>query len=136
MAGNRPHAGTRIGVRRGMLRTVARGRCPACGGGPLFRGWLALHEACRACGVRFDRYAGNWLGPTVLAYGAGGTAAAVAGMLLVSHYGFFRGLATILVSLAAIAALAVLRPLKAWWIWVLWRGGLVMDDARAAADRE
>lgn len=111
-----------------LLSTVLRGRCPACGIGPLFRGWLALHEACADCGVRFDRYAGNWLGPTVLAYGVGAIAAAAAGLVLVPRFDFFRGLAVVLVCVAALTALSVLRPLKAGWIWILWRSGLVTDD--------
>jgi uncharacterized protein (DUF983 family) len=116
--------------------TLLRGRCPACGTGPLFRGWLALNAVCSGCGVRFDRYAGNWLGPTVLAYGAGGLAALAAGFVLVPRFGFFRGLAPVLVTVAGGAALVSLRPLKAWWVWLLWRSGLVVEDDEAAADRE
>ncbi|KPK09310.1 MAG: hypothetical protein AMS20_00720 [Gemmatimonas sp. SG8_28] len=120
----------------GMWHTVAGGRCPACGSGRLFRGWLMLYHACSACGVRFDRYAGNWLGPTLMGYGVGGLAALSAGLLLVSRFGFFSWLAPVLVAVAASAALAALRPLKAWWIWLLWRSGLVVDEDTAAADRE
>ena len=32
-------------VRRGLA-----GRCPACGRGPLFRGYLKLNRACKVCG--------------------------------------------------------------------------------------
>ncbi|MHC4410942.1 MAG: DUF983 domain-containing protein [Planctomycetota bacterium] len=120
----------------GMWHTVAGGRCPACGSGRLFRGWLVLYGECSACGVRFDRYAGNWLGPTVMAYGVGGLAALSSGLMLVSRFGFFPWLAPVLVAVAATAALAALRPLKAWWIWLLWRSGLVLDDDAVAADRE
>ena len=84
--------------------------------------------------MRFDRYPGNWLGPTVLAYGFGGLAAVVAGVVLVPRYGFFRGVAPLLVLVATLAALAALRPLKGWWIWVLWRTGLVVADDDTEAD--
>ena len=86
--------------------------------------------------VHFDRYAGNWLGPTVMAYGVGGLAALASGLLLVPRFGFFSWLAPLLVAVAAIVALSVLRPLKAWWIWLLWSSGLVFDDDTGAADRE
>ena len=117
-----------------MWRATVRGRCPRCGRGALFAGWLRLNAVCHVCGVRFDRYAGNWLGPTVLAYGLGGIAAVVAGVLLVPRYGFFRGLSPVLVLVATAAALVALRPLKGWWIWVLWRTGLVVGDDDAEAD--
>jgi len=30
-------------------------RCPSCGGGPLFAGWLRIHERCPGCGLRTER---------------------------------------------------------------------------------
>jgi hypothetical protein len=81
--------------------------------------------------VRFDRYAGNWLGPTVLAYGVGAIAAVIAGSLVVPTFGFFRGLTVLLVLTATAAALITMRPLKAWWIWLMWRTGLVGRDEDA-----
>lgn len=117
-----------------MWRSTLGGRCPACGGGSLFAGWLRLRSACEACGVRFDRYEGNWLGPAVVAYGISAVAAAAVGVPLVLRYGFFRGLAAVLVVTAVLTALAVSRPVKAWWIWLLWRTGLVLTDEDAASD--
>ena len=114
-----------------MLRTTLSARCPACGRGRLFSGWLRLADTCDRCGVRFDRYAGNWLGPTILAYGVGVSAAVVAGVVLVPRYGFFRGLTPLLALTAAVAALAAIRPIKAWWIWLMWRTGLVRSDDSA-----
>ena len=111
-----------------MLRTMLFGRCPACGSGRLFTGWLRLAGTCGVCGVRFDRYAGNWLGPTVLAYGVGALAAVGTGLLLVPRHGFFRGLTVLLAFVAAMAALAAMRPIKGWWIWLMWRTGLVRSD--------
>jgi len=45
-------------------------RCPACGSGPLFRGWFHMHEACRACGASFRREPGFYLGSIYINYGA------------------------------------------------------------------
>lgn len=43
--------------RRGLAR-----RCPVCGGGRLFRRWLAMEPACPSCGFVFKRVPGQWLG--------------------------------------------------------------------------
>ena len=117
-----------------MWQSTVGGRCPACGIGRLFAGWLRLREACDACGVRFDRYEGNWLGPAVLAYGIAAVAATAVGVPLVIRFGFFQGLATVLVVTAVLTALTAYRPVKAWWIWLLWRTGLVLTDEDAGTD--
>lgn len=44
-------------------------RCPACGEGPLFRGWFRMHEACRACSASFSREQGFYLGSIYINYG-------------------------------------------------------------------
>jgi uncharacterized protein (DUF983 family) len=36
------------------LTTGLRGRCPRCGGGALFAGYLTVAEACNACGLDFS----------------------------------------------------------------------------------
>lgn len=118
-----------------MWRATLGGRCPACGVGGMFAGWLRLRDACEVCNVQFDRHEGNWLGPAVLAYGIAATVAFAAGVLLVSRHGFFHGLATVLVSAAVVTALVVYRPVKAWWIWLLWRTGMVVTDDEAGPDR-
>lgn len=46
-------------------RLVARAmrlRCPACGGGDLFRSWLGLREQCPTCGLAMERDEGYFLG--------------------------------------------------------------------------
>lgn len=101
----------------------------------MFVGWLRLRPTCDSCGVRFDRYEGNWLGPAVLTYGVAAVAASAAGVILVVRYGFFRGLAAVLALAAVVTGLAVYRPVKAWWIWLLWRTGFVLTDEDAGFDR-
>jgi len=117
-----------------MLRASLLGRCPVCTEGPLFAGLLELRATCSGCGVRFDRYEGNWLGPTVLAYGIGAAAAAALGVILVRSYGFFRGLTPVLVLTVVVVAMTALRPLKAWWVWLLWTTGFVARDDEALHD--
>jgi uncharacterized protein (DUF983 family) len=38
-----------------LLLRALRLRCPACGGGPLFRGWLEMETRCPSCGLRTER---------------------------------------------------------------------------------
>lgn len=38
------------------IPTGLRGRCPACGEGHLFRGFLAVRPACEVCGQDFSRF--------------------------------------------------------------------------------
>ncbi len=57
-------------VGAGSLRARAlRLRCPWCGGGRLFRGWLRMEPRCRSCGLRYEREAGYFLGSIYLNYG-------------------------------------------------------------------
>jgi uncharacterized protein (DUF983 family) len=66
------HPGGRPAPDASRLTAFARGgllRCPACGMGPLFRGWFRMHEACRACGASFLREQGFYLGSIYINYG-------------------------------------------------------------------
>ncbi|HYO23690.1 MAG TPA: DUF983 domain-containing protein [Lacipirellulaceae bacterium] len=44
-------------------------RCPKCGGARLFAGWFAMHPRCAACGRKFDRAPGYFLGSIYFNYG-------------------------------------------------------------------
>lgn len=56
---------------RRALRRGWRGRCPACGGGPLFDGYLKVRARCPACSQQLDRHraddAPTWI--TILVVG-------------------------------------------------------------------
>lgn len=39
---------TRSALWRGLCK-----RCPHCGKGPLYKGWLTLHERCPVCGLNY-----------------------------------------------------------------------------------
>ena len=43
-------------------------RCPNCGGRTLFRHWLAMHQRCSRCALRFEREPGFFLGAVVINY--------------------------------------------------------------------
>ncbi len=59
------------GAREGLavVARAARLRCPACGEGPLFRGWFRMHDACTGCGASFRRESGFYLGSIYINYG-------------------------------------------------------------------
>jgi uncharacterized protein (DUF983 family) len=44
-------------------------RCPRCGARSLFRTWLAMHEQCAVCGLRFEREQGYFMGAMYINYG-------------------------------------------------------------------
>ena len=53
---------------RTRLAAVAAGRCPRCGGARIFRGRLAMHATCPACGLRFEREPGYFTGAMYVSY--------------------------------------------------------------------
>lgn len=51
------NADARIDAPRDLARSLRRGwrrTCPACGGGPLFEGYLTVRERCVTCGERLS----------------------------------------------------------------------------------
>lgn len=101
-------------VRRGLCL-----RCPRCGGAPIFRGWFAMHDACAACGRKFNRAPGYFLGSIYFNYGV------TAVLLIVGYFSlYFGGVLIGKAWLAALAAFTLLFPLwffryaRALWIAV------------------
>jgi len=43
-------------------------RCPRCGRSPLYRGWFRMHERCAACGLRYEREQGYFVGAIYVNY--------------------------------------------------------------------
>lgn len=92
-------------------------KCPACGQAPIFRGWFSMHDACPACGRRFNRDAGYLLGSIYFNYG-------VTGMLVVIMYFamFFGDVLTDTQRLVVLTAFGILFPMwffryaRALWI--------------------
>ena len=48
-----------------MVGRALRRRCPRCGE-PAFNSWFTLNETCRACGLRFEREPGYWVGAVTI----------------------------------------------------------------------
>lgn len=53
--GAKPTAG--VLLKRGLLK-----RCPRCGAGRLYQRWFRMVERCPACGLRFEREPGFFIG--------------------------------------------------------------------------
>src|SRR5262245_3973039 len=96
-----------------VLSASLRGRCPRCGKGGLFRGYLALQPSCPTCELDFSRFqAGD--GPAVFVILIVG--AIVAGGALLTEIAFqppYWVHALIWGPTLVILSLALLRPLKA-----------------------
>lgn len=109
MTGFVPAAGREPSV----LSASLRGRCPRCGRGRLFHGYLAVRPACEACALDFSRFqAGD--GPAVFVILIVG--AIVAGGALIAEVWFqppYWVHALIWGPALVILSLALLRPLKA-----------------------
>ncbi|MDH4117708.1 MAG: DUF983 domain-containing protein [Acidimicrobiia bacterium] len=49
-----------------LVGRALRRRCPRCGNGPSFETWLRMAENCPACGFRFEREHGFWVGAMII----------------------------------------------------------------------
>lgn len=89
------------------------GKCPRCGQGALFEGFLGLKPVCEACGLDYAR-ADSGDGPAVFViFIAGFIAVALA---FVARYVWYAPMAVALLLSAAFAVISILlllRPLKA-----------------------
>lgn len=98
------------------LSTGLRGRCPRCGRGPLFKGYLSLREGCPACGLSYA-FADPADGPAFF----GMSLVGLVGMGLFMWFEFTvhpRVWVHMVVTmpLLVIGCLGVLRPLKGWLV--------------------
>ena len=115
------------------LRPLSRGikrRCPACGEGKLFNGYLKLVEACECCGQTYDHDKAAdgpaWL--TVLRLGPFFAPLIFLASLKAGEYAIVV-FPTLLVFLIA-TALTVLAFMKGAWIGALWHMGQSQSGAK------
>ena len=74
--------------RPGLIASISRAmrlRCPRCGKGKLFPGYLKMHRNCPDCKFTFERDPGYFLGSTYINY------ALTAGITTVSYVGLHFG---------------------------------------------
>jgi uncharacterized protein (DUF983 family) len=109
-----------------LLGRALRLRCPLCGRGRLFRGWLAMHKECPACGVAFEREPGFFLGSIYINYGLTALIVAVAYPVLL-----FNGIVRETPLLVGAVAFTVVFPILLFpWARSLWLGFDQWHDAR------
>jgi uncharacterized protein (DUF983 family) len=100
-------APTELPIARGL-----RGRCPACGQGRLFKGFLGLRPACEKCGTDFN-FADAGDGPAVFVILIGGAIVVFAALMTEIVYQPPYWLhAALWLPLILIVTLGPLRPIK------------------------
>ncbi|PZQ64977.1 MAG: hypothetical protein DI570_03430 [Phenylobacterium zucineum] len=133
------------------LKAGLRCRCPRCGEGKLYRGFLTVAERCEVCGLDFD-FADPADGPAFFVMGG-------VGILVVGFWAWWAVAVqppiwaqfAVVMPALTIGCLATLRPVKAWLVaeqyvhkaeegrfasvGVHGKGGFARDR-RAAAERE
>ncbi len=89
-----------------------RGRCPACGEGKLFQGFLTLRPACEHCGLDFS-FADSGDGPAVFVILIGGAIVVFAALITeVAYQPPYWLHAMLWLPLVLIVTLGPLRPIK------------------------
>jgi uncharacterized protein (DUF983 family) len=102
-----------------VLGRAVRLRCPRCGRTPLYRGAFAMHGRCAACGLRYEREQGYFMGAIYINYAA--TVVVAAGSVLTADALFGLTLAQQLglgIALAALVPLAFFRYSRSLWLSV------------------
>jgi uncharacterized protein (DUF983 family) len=98
---------TQLPIARGL-----RGRCPACGKGKLFQGFLTLRKKCENCGLDFD-FADAGDGPAVFVILIGGALVVFAALMTEIVYQPPYWLhAALWLPLVLVVTLSPLRPIK------------------------
>ncbi len=105
-------------------RALAR-RCPVCGRGEISRSILQMNTNCPTCGVTFWRSEGEWMGPSVINYGAafGGALATWAVLVMFDCSAVVQLVGS---AAAAIVAVLVITPWsRSFWTLFLFLNGEV-----------
>ena len=103
-------------------QVLARGlrlRCPRCGQSALYLGRFRMAEACAACGLRYEREAGYFVGAIYVNYAV--TVAVAAGAVLALDWVIGLTLTQQLligIALAALVPLAFFRYSRSLWLSV------------------
>jgi len=105
-----------VRIRR-ILGRALRLRCPRCGRSALYRGWFAMCEQCAACGLRYEREQGYFVGAIYINYAV--TVAIAAGGVLVLDWTIGLSLAEQLVigiALGALVPVVFFRYARSLWL--------------------
>jgi len=112
-----------VGEPRDTLQAMARGflmRCPRCGRGPLFNGFLRSVDHCEICGEVFHHHRADDLPPYLTIFIVGHLVVALfMGMEQVTSLPLWTHLA-IWIPVTIVLSLVLLRPLKGATIGLQW----------------
>lgn len=98
------------------LNAGFHGRCPRCGQGKLFDGYLKVRDACDTCGQDFS-FADSGDGPAVfITFFAGFIVVGISLWLEIAYQPSYWVHAAVAVPVILITCLLPLRPLKGWLI--------------------
>ena len=103
-------------VRRTLGRAL-RLRCPRCGRSPLYARYFRMHERCAACGLRYEREQGYFVGAIYINYAV--TVAVAVGVVLGLDWTVGLTLAQQLaigVALGVLVPLAFFRYARSLWL--------------------
>src|SRR5579862_612144 len=102
---------------RRLAGRALRLRCPRCGRSPLYVGWFRMHERCAACGFRYEREQGYFVGAIYVNYAV--TVVVAAGTVLVLDWTVGLTLTAQLVigiTLGALVPLLFFRYARSLWL--------------------
>jgi len=101
-------------------------RCPLCGQGELFQGWLRMHRECPHCGVKYEREPGFFLGSIYINYGVTALIVAIAYPVLL-----FNKVVPEMPLLRSAVAFTIIFPVVLFpWARSLWLGFDQWHDPR------
>jgi uncharacterized protein (DUF983 family) len=104
---------------RRILGRALRLRCPRCGRSALYSGYFRMHERCAACGLRYEREQGYFVGAIYVNYMATVAIAAGTVLLLDSLVGLSLTQQLVLgIALAALVPLLFFRYSRSLWLSV------------------
>src|SRR5437870_3821996 len=116
----RPRAGSLAAARVGrIVGRALRLRCPRCGRSPLYARYFRMHERCVACGLRYEREQGFFVGAIYINYAV--TVAVAVGVVLGLDWTVGLTLAQQLaigVVLGVVIPLAFFRHARSLWLVV------------------
>ena len=131
----RPRAGSLAAARVGrIVGRALRLRCPRCGRSPLYARYFRMHERCVACGLRYEREQGFFVGAIYINYAV--TVAVAVGVVLVLDWTLGLTLAQQLaigVALGALVPLAFFRHARSLWLVVNYL--VAMAEQRSERER-
>ena len=100
------------------FQALRRGLCPVCRGAPIFVGRWRMNETCPACGTRFERAPGYFVGAMYISYALAMLVLIV--MVVVFELGAFRSWPLPVVVTLALGVYLLLVPPLFRWSRILW----------------